>query len=189
MKTQEEYKELVLNGFPGKQRTLEFIRKFHGKQKDRAKQPYWQHPYRVAMRSLIEIDKFFKVIERNGYKFVPWEKAYIELIVYMLCLCHDLYEDTNVKDEDLKELGFNDEFIFILKEYLTHPSNIPYNQYINHISQNVYATLTKMSDLVDNLDLSRLEGKQLKETDFERIQKYLDSYHFLFKSLDTQIID
>jgi len=189
MKTQEEYKDFVLNKFPGKQKTLEFIRKFHGKQKDRAKQPYWQHPYRVAMRSLVEVDKFFKVFEQDGYKFIPYEKAYIENMVYFLCLCHDLYEDTNVKDEDLKDLGFNDEFIFILKEYLTHQQNIPYRQYINHISQNLYATLTKMADLVDNLDLSRLEGKQLKETDFERIQKYLDSYHFLLKSLDTQIID
>ena len=189
MKTQEEYKDFVLNKFPGKQKTLEFIRKFHGKQKDRAKQPYWQHPYRVAMRSLVEVDKFFKVFEQDGYKFIPYEKAYIENMVYFLCLCHDLYEDTNVKDEDLKDLGFNDEFIFILKEYLTHQQNIPYKQYINHISQNLYATLTKMADLVDNLDLSRLEGKQLKETDFERIQKYLDSYHFLLKSLDTQIID
>ena len=105
-------------------------------------------------------------------------------MVYHLALCHDLYEDTEVKDEDLKKLGYSDEFLFILKEYLTHPSNIPYDSYINHISQDLLASLVKMADLVDNLDLSRLEGKKLKDKDFERIQRYLDSYHYLFKNLE-----
>ena len=184
MKTTEEYKDIVLHQLPGKQTIREFVRKLHGKQKDRAGQPYYQHPYRVSMRSLVETEKYFKIYESQGGKFVPYEKAYIDEMVYHLSLCHDLYEDTEVKDEDLKKLGYSDEFLFILKEYLTHPSNIPYDSYINHISQDLLASLVKMADLVDNLDLSRLEGKKLKDKDFERIQRYLDSYHYLFKNLE-----
>lgn len=182
MKTEKEYKEITL-AFPYKPKIEEFIRKSHHKQKDRAGKPYYQHPYRVAMRTTIELSKFFEIYEKDGNKFIAWEKPYIQNLVYHLALCHDLFEDTNIKDEDLKELGYNDEFIFILKEYLTHPSNISYDSYINHISQNLPATIVKMADLVDNLDISRLEGKKLKDKDFERIQKYLDSYHYLLISL------
>lgn len=186
MKTSEEYKRLTLE-FPYKPKVEEFVRKSHSSQKDIAGKPYYQHPYRVAMRTKVELSKFIEIYEKNGNKFISWEKPYLQDLVYHLALCHDLIEDTNIDDDTLKNLGYTDEFIFILKEYLTHQRNIPYKQYINHISQNLPATIVKMADLVDNLDISRLEGKKLTDFDFKRIQKYLDAYHFLLNSLQDHI--
>lgn len=91
-------------------------------------------------------------------------------------MLHDLIEDTEWTLEQLKIEGFSDEIIAIL-DCLTKRKNEDYGDFINQIIQNPVATKFKINDLEDNLDIKRLS--KIEEKDVERLNKYLNYYHYL----------
>ncbi len=122
----------------------------HFGQKDKGGRPYIFHPLRVAESC-------------TGRAKVA-------------ALLHDTVEDTSVTFDDLSARGIDDEVIAALK-LLTHDKNVPYLDYVKKVGENPIAREVKMSDLRDNMDLTRL--KILTAVDIERVRKYHDAYMIL----------
>lgn len=123
---------------------IEVAKKSHAGQYDKGGHPYFLHVQRVA-NSLT--DKNAKVV------------AYL----------HDTVEDTDITIEKLKELGFSDTIVSAV-QVLTHERYHPYFDYIAEIKKNKLATMVKLADLKDNMNLSRITTPT--EKDFERVKKY-----------------
>lgn len=120
--------------------TLNFMRRAHKGQLDKAGKPYWTHPYRVA----------FSIINRDAE-------------VIKAALLHDVVEDTKYTLKDLAEAGFSEK-VLKLVDYLTRDKNThTFKEYIRRIADTEDAELIeiKLSDLVDNTDPDRAKGLNL----------------------------
>ncbi len=122
----------------------------HYGQRDKGGRPYIFHPLRVAAGC-------------SG-------KAKVA------ALLHDTVEDTSVTFEQLAELGIDGEILAAVK-LLTHDKSIPYLDYVRKVRENPIAREVKMSDLRDNMDLTRL--KTVTDEDLERVRKYHEAYMIL----------
>ena len=122
----------------------------HYGQKDKGGRPYIFHPLRVAAGC-------------SG-------KAKVA------ALLHDTVEDTSVTFEQLAELGIDGEILVAVK-LLTHDKSVPYLDYVRKVKENPIAREVKLSDLRDNMDITRL--KDLTDEDLERLRKYREAYMIL----------
>ncbi len=122
----------------------------HYGQRDKGGRPYIFHPLRVAAGC-------------SG-------KAKVA------ALLHDTVEDTSVTFEQLAELGIDGEILAAVK-LLTHDKRVPYLDYVRKIRENPIAREVKLSDLRDNMDISRLGS--LTDEDLERLRKYHEAYTIL----------
>lgn len=91
-------------------------------------------------------------------------------------ILHDLIEDTNWTFSDLEAEGFPKEIIDAIK-CLTKEENENYDQFIQRVKTNSLAIKVKINDLVDNLDIKRLN--EVTEKDVPRLNKYLEAYRVL----------
>lgn len=126
----------------------------HEKQLDKGGEPYILHPLRVMMTMTSDEGR----------------------IVAML---HDVLEDTELTLDDLRAQGLSGKILDCL-DLLTHKDNDSYEAYIGRIMEDPLATQVKIADLKDNMDWTRL--KELTDTDFERLEKYLRAYQKLIHS-------
>jgi (p)ppGpp synthase/HD superfamily hydrolase len=117
----------------------------HAGQLDKANRPYILHPLRLMMR-------------------MREEKAQIVAVL------HDLVEDTETTLEDLRLQGFPEEILAAL-DRLTHRESEDYESYILRIKDNPLASLVKLRDLEDNMDIRRLNHSP-SERDWLRLKKY-----------------
>lgn len=129
--------------------------KSHYGQKDKGGKPYIFHPLIVSMNV----------------------KGYDEKIVALL---HDIFEDTDIKLEDVNFL--TDKQRETLK-LLTHNPDQSYTEYIKSLQQNPIAKAVKLSDLKHNSNLKRINSPTKK--DIERQQKYLMYYELLKKKVSS----
>lgn len=126
--------------------------KAHKGQKDKSGADYIFHPIRVMERGETEIEK--------------------------ICgLLHDVVEDSDVTFEDLKNDGFSEEVISVIKCVTKTSENEDYDKFIDRVIQNPIAIKVKINDLLDNMDVTRL--KELNKRDMERLNKYLKAYRKL----------
>ncbi len=124
----------------------------HKGQKDKAGADYILHPIRVMQRGETEIEK--------------------------ICgLLHDVVEDGGVTFEDLEKAGFSDEIIEVLKCLTKTPEDEDYGKFMDRVLQNPVAVKVKLNDLLDNMDITRLN--ELNENDVNRLNKYLKAYRKL----------
>lgn len=94
-----------------------------------------------------------------------------EIVAYL----HDIVEDTDVSYEEiLDRFGYQTAHAV---DYLTHRRNTPYLEYVEKLKVNPIAREVKMSDLNNNMDLSRL--KEITEKDKKRLEKYKKAYAIL----------
>lgn len=116
----------------------------HEVQTDKGGQPYILHPLRVMNSVEGENEKICAVL-------------------------HDVVEDTDITLEDLKKEGFSDEVIEALAA-LTKGKGENYDEFISRVLLNRIASIVKLADLADNMDMSRIPnpGKE----DFARQLKY-----------------
>ena len=115
---------------------LELCHKLHTGQVDKCDQPYWIHPFTVAMRGF------------TGYGDV---KSISYAIVGLL---HDIPEDTGMAVEALAQLiELTDEEIAAIK-LLTRQNGVSYTEYIDSImeSENEIAINVKIEDLLHNMN-------------------------------------
>ena len=110
---------------------IEFASKKHEGQVDKGGNPYIVHPINV-MLSLKTMDE--KIVG----------------------LFHDILEDTDTTIEELKELGLTDEQILAI-DILTRKKDQSYNEYIDEVASDPLTINVKIADLLDNMDLSRIE--------------------------------
>lgn len=130
------------------ERAIEIAVKAHAGQVDKGGQPYILHPIRV-MLSVVS----------------PKEQ--------IVAILHDVVEDSEWEFEDLAKEGFSEEIIEALKAVTKSPEDTDYYAFIERASRNPIAMSVKIADLIDNLDISRLD--ELTEKDLERINKYKKS--------------
>lgn len=113
---------------------------------DKAGKPYIEHLIRVSQRSR--------------------EYNYNMRIIGLL---HDLFEDCpKWKPEHLKP--FFSHYIIDAIVALTRKQGESYEQFINRVSENTFATQVKLYDLEDNMNILRLN--EITKEDFERLKKY-----------------
>ncbi len=123
----------------------------HKGQVDKAGQPYILHPLRLMMHLDDEI----------------------EMIAALL---HDVIEDSDFTENNLKEAGIPEEAIEIVG-YLTKKTGEDYDAFIKRISAHKKATRVKIKDIEDNMNLSRIDT--VGEVDLERVAKYHKSLKYL----------
>jgi len=101
-----------------------------------------------------------------------------------MALMHDVLEDTSVTKKDLKELGYDDYFIYVL-ELLTNTYDT-YDKYIDHLLEenNKDAFEIKMKDLLHNMDLTRVE--KITKKDLKRTEKYIKAYLKIIDKLEGE---
>lgn len=129
----------------------------HAGQVDRGGRPYILHPLRLMHRC----------------------RSDEEMIVALL---HDTVEDGDITLKDLIEAGFSEHVVNAV-DCLTKREGEGYEQFVERICPNDLARRVKILDIEDNMNISRLNGLQMK--DFERLQKY----HKALGLLKSQIND
>lgn len=155
---------------------------------------YYMHPMRcmVSYKNMLGLDK------SNPYRFN--EDLLEELCipfrgVQEVCLLHDVLEDTETPLDEIERLfadfGFESYFNLYIKQPLlliTHDKSEPYPVYINRLLVNPTASLCKLLDLVDNMNLLGLDVLGEKEINrtigYANYAKTLnDKWHFLEKAI------
>lgn len=137
------------------EKAIEIAVAAHKGQKDKSGADYILHPLRVMERGKSEIEKICGVL-------------------------HDVVEDSEWTFEMLKNEGFSDEVIAVLRCVTKESEKEDYDVFINRIAQNPTAVEVKINDLLDNMDITRL--KELNEQDVKRLNKYLKAFWKLQKS-------
>lgn len=148
---------------------LELCRKLHAGQVDKCGQPYWIHPFTVAIRGF------------TGYSN---DQSISFAIVGLL---HDIPEDTGMSVDALAELiELTDEEVAALK-LLTRQDGMSYSQYIDSIleSSNEIAINVKLDDLLHNMNLDRFTEADIRITDrdINRVNKYEKAFDKLHSFL------
>jgi (p)ppGpp synthase/HD superfamily hydrolase len=146
---------------------LKLCHKLHEEQTDKCGQPYWIHPFTVAMRGFVEYE--------NNLSYA------------IVGLLHDIPEDTGMCVEALATLiELTDKEVEALK-LLTRQDGMSYDEYIGSIveSNNEIAIAVKMDDLIHNMKLSRFTeaGVDVLWEDEKRANKYSMAFHKLTLSL------
>lgn len=131
-------------------KTIEFVKEKHKNQVDLAGKPYFFHLCRV----MNNVPSPFKEV----------------------AILHDIFEDTDTTVNELLNLGVKQDIINSVL-ILTKSKQETYRQYINRIKEYYIATVVKLVDLKDNMDITRLD--ELTEKDIDRLKKYHKAYIYL----------
>ncbi len=127
--------------------------KAHKGQRDKGGHWYIWHPIRVSL----------------GVKGVSAK---------VVALLHDVLEDSDTTIEDLNFLSEDQRQALLL---MTHDKSVDYSEYIKRIKGNCLARAVKISDLRQNMNLSRL--KNVTEVDRTRNKKYLKALKLLTETV------
>lgn len=101
----------------------------------------------------------------------------IEHELSAIALLHDLLEDCAEWNSIILSYFFTDRIVNAVIA-LTKLKNESYDVYIERLSKNRDAVIVKLSDLRDNMDITRLTN-HLTDKDMLRLSKYHNSYLFL----------
>ncbi len=126
--------------------------RLHEGQTDRAGQPYVTHPERVAAR-----------MDTPEERVVGW--------------LHDTVEDTDLTLGEI-EVFFGPETAAAV-DAISRREGEAWEDYLERVKKNRVARAVKISDLIDNSNLSRLARVTLK--DVERQKKYNKALRYLMK--------
>lgn len=151
---------------------------------------YSVHPY-----SCMNLYRDFVGIEEDSYDCIDLDLMYKHNIpfegVQEVALLHDILEDTEVSLDEIEEMfndfGYATYFELYIKQALiliTHDKSESYEIYIDRMLVNPVASICKMMDLTDNMNmfgLAKVEDKELDRT--IRYAKYFkqinDKWHFI----------
>lgn len=131
------------------ERAIEIAVLAHKGQKDKSGVEYILHPLRVMERGKTAVEKICGVL-------------------------HDVVEDSDWTIDDLKNEGFSEEVISVIKCLTKKTENENYDEFIERVAKDPIAVKVKLNDLLDNMDITRL--KELSEQDLRRLNKYLRAY-------------
>ena len=128
----------------------------HSGQVDKVGEPYILHPLRVM----------FSLSSNN------------ERIVGVL---HDVVEDSDLSFDDLRKMGFSEAVVEALEAVTKRPaeegSDEGYQAFVERAGTNLIARRVKIADLLDNLNVTRLD--EIREKDSRRISRYLRALRYL----------
>ncbi len=136
------------------ERALEIAVAAHKGQLDRAGRPYILHVLQVAMAGSTDDERIVGAL-------------------------HDVVEDTDWTFEQLAEEGFSQTIVEAVKCLTKESPEEDYELFTERVKKNPLAIRVKLHDLRSNMDLTRL--LQVKDSDAERLTKYLKAYHELIR--------
>lgn len=116
----------------------------HAGQTDKAGQPYILHPLRLMFQMETEEEKITAVL-------------------------HDVVEDTDWTLADLRAEGFREEVITAVAA-VSRRKGESYEAFIERLKPNPLAVKVKLADLIDNMDVRRLQT--ITPKDLARLEKY-----------------
>lgn len=169
----------------------------HRNQKRINGESYINHPLAMAKR-------YLSIIYANEeYPFTDEAMKDNKLPHYgaiEVMLLHDVIEDTEYSNKDIKDVyeAFNlgwyyEAYIKSSLELITHDKNVDYETYLNKLLENPTASLVKMFDSMDNLNILSLTT--FGDHEYERSKRYLnnikrinDRYHYIEK-IDAYLKD
>lgn len=128
---------------------------------------------------LLATNKHAGQFDKGGNPYILHTLAVMYLVdsddleVKMMCVGHDLIEDTETTYKELYDLGFSERVINGIRAVTKVPGET-YDEYKAKVKANRDAILVKMADLKHNSDISRLKG--LRQKDFDRMAKYMSFY-------------
>ena len=138
----------------------------------------------LLFKAIILVNEVFKdKYDKEGipylnhlYYVMDSVNTYEEKIVGLM---HDIIEDTDIKFEDLMEIGFPSNIIEHIR-LLTHDKKIPYSMYIDNIlkSGDMVAIRVKKADMCHNMNKNRLNRLDINLRN-RLIQKYTPEYEKL----------
>lgn len=96
--------------------------------------------------------------------------------IICVAILHDLLEDCPEWTEKSLRLLFSDSVVDAVV-CLTRNASVSYEQYIDEVNNNDIAAKVKIADLIDNMDVTRLN--ELTDNDIRRLKKYWKAYQFL----------
>jgi (p)ppGpp synthase/HD superfamily hydrolase len=123
----------------------------HLGQRDKAGAPYILHPLRMMMR-------------------MESEAAMIAAVL------HDVVEDSDWTLEQLRSEGFSEEVLRAV-DCLTHKEGESYDEFVVRVRANAIASLVKIADLEDNMNVKRIG--EMTPKDLARIEKYHRAWRIL----------
>ena len=158
-----------------KQNTIKLINKYFKDKKDKGGNDYIKHLYAVAEN--IEDEAYEKVMDDNSSLAKYYQKS---IIVGFL---HDILEDTECTEEELREIGCDDEIIEAIKSVTRRKDEQYYFDFIERARKNDIGRIVKIYDLENNMDVRRLN----KFGDYEqkRLKKYWYSWKYLKGEIDA----
>ena len=138
-------------------------------------------------KAKIIVNKLFENIKDKGNNPYLDHLYYVsnnldDLNMKIVGLLHDILEDTEINENDLKEIGFTDKIIEAI--LLLTRRDETYNEFIDRIisSNNKIALYVKKIDLENNMDLARI--KKPTTEDYERLNnKYKPQYNKIIKKI------
>ena len=116
----------------------------HAGQLDKGGQPYILHPLRLMLQ-------------------------FSNPTLQIIAVLHDILEDTSTTAEDLEALGFSAEIIQAIQA-LTKQTGESRLQAAKRTTLNPLATQVKYVDVLDNMNLSRINNPTAR--DFARLEEY-----------------
>lgn len=134
-----------------KKKALEIAVKAHENQYDKGGKPYIEHPIMVASNF-------------NDYEYE------------IVALLHDVLEDSDITDSDLRDAGFNERIIASVK-ILTKDKETDYFDYLRKVKNDGIARAVKIADIHHNIDLNRISNPS--EKDYKRVEKYKIALDYL----------
>lgn len=150
---------------------LTLMKELHDGQTDKCGQPYWIHPFVVAMRR-------FKDYCPGG------------ISIAIVALLHDVLEDTDITEQELLcRFPMKIDEVEAL-ELLTRKDGMSYDDYITSIieSDNKIAMSVKIHDLLHNGSFTRMKdaGVPITEKDERRTEKYRKAFDRLYKAINKE---
>lgn len=140
------------------QKAASLSKSFHEGQVDKAGQPYWEHPVRVA--ELVQSSPAFQQFSKQEQEWAV-QAAYL----------HDVVEDCSVSVDDLSGYGFSAEVCAVVSLL---SKNVNKKNYVENIVGNKVARAVKFSDVSDNCNYARVEaakkfGWSVKAGKYEKV--------------------
>ena len=154
-------------------KVIDIINKYFKDKKDKGGNDYVNHLYAVA--SSIEKESLHNCTDKNSSLGIYYRKAAI------VGLLHDIFEDTECTENELRELGCDDEIINAIKSVTRKKEEQYYFDFIERARNNDIGRLVKIYDLENNMDIKRLSTFG----DYE--QKRLKKYWYAWKYLKGEI--
>ena len=160
--------------------TLHLIHIWFEDRKDKGGNDYVKHLYAVADAiedelSELDFDESYEVI-RDRY-----QKAII------VGLLHDILEDTECPESELRRIGCDDEIIEAIKSVTRRNDEHKYFDFIKRAKENSIGRIVKKYDLKNNMDVTRL--KTFGDYEMKRLKKYWYSYKYITDEISKYELD
>lgn len=134
-----------------REKAMQIAEKVHSSQVDKGGKPYINHPVRVERMCSRQEDR-------------------------LVALLHDTVEDGDIASEYLLTVGFPQEVVDAVLS-VSRKRGENYFDFILRCKENPIGRRVKIADLIDNMDITRLN--ELTEKDIERLKKYHKAYKIL----------